>query len=850
LTTAARNALGWLRGHPAAAAALVYAVLTLLFLSPALLPGKTLSNSDSLWFDPPFVTVKPPALEQPSNPELGDAPEQLQLFLHHTARAFPDVPLWNPYIVSGRPFQANSQSAVFGPYSLPAYLLPFWTALAWIGVLKLWVAAFGTYLLGRALGMRFAGALLAGIVFALNLKMVTWLSYPHMSVWTFLPWLLLLTDRLVRRPSLLAGAGLAGVAGLQFLSGHAESSFHVLMAAAAFAALRVWQARRATGAPVLRPLLAFGAAIGGGAALAAVSLLPFAELLWLSADLRNRGGDAIDVALEGKEAIGLFLPDYWGRPTQTPIRVFLLERALYIGALPLMLVFAALVLRPRQDKVAVAAFGLLWFAVVLSVPPFLQVVSRLPVFSSGHNTRLIALSMFCFALLAGWGLDDVTDAWRASARRRRAVLGIAATLLVIPLAVVVAAQRTGLGALREGIEVAWLFADPPGGFRNVIGEDVIRMSSLVIWLTVAGAAVALLGLRLHRRLGPVPFVVLALLLVCADLFRAGMGFNPAIDQDVAQVPKTGAIRFLERLGPARFAATEEIAQNVVPFEFGVHEARGYDFPILERYDRLWRREIAPPGDSALVPLLNVSLQLRDVTPRALRALRLLGVSHILRAKFVRRDAPPFEPLVPYPPLDVPGLTLVYDGPDARVYRVEGALPRAFVAGGQQVVAEPEAQLDAVTRPSFDGRSVAVTEERVDGVADGPAAGGTARITTYEDERVVVTARARRPGILVLGDTYFPGWKATVDGREAPIERVDYVFRGVKLGAGAHTVEFRYEPLSWRAGWITSLLSLLALAAAVIVGRRRARGANPAGAGEPPAAVADAPAREPDVVERR
>jgi hypothetical protein len=73
---------------------------------------------------------------------------------------------------------------------------------------------------------------------------------------------------------------------------------------------------------------------------------------------------------------------------------------------------------------------------------------------------------------------------------------------------------------------------------------------------------------------------------------------------------------------------------------------------------------------------------------------------------------------------------------------------------------------------------------------------------------------------------------------------------VKLGAGAHTVEFRYEPLSWRAGWITSLLSLLALAAAVIVGRRRARGANPAGAGEPPAAVANAPAREPDVVERR
>src|SRR6185436_9151779 len=165
-------------------------------------------------------------------------------------------PLWDPYIAGGRPFAANAQSAIFGPYTLPAYLLPFWTALGWIGVLKLWVAAFGTYLLGRALGMRFGGALLAGIVFALNLKMVTWLSYPHMSVWTFIPWLCLLTDRLVRRPSLLAGAGLAGVAALQFLSGHPESSFHALLATTAFLALRVWQTRREGLPGALPPLRA------------------------------------------------------------------------------------------------------------------------------------------------------------------------------------------------------------------------------------------------------------------------------------------------------------------------------------------------------------------------------------------------------------------------------------------------------------------------------------------------------------------------------------------------------------------------------------------------------------------
>ena len=132
-----------------------------------------------LWFEPPWVGVKPAELERPSNPELGDWPRYLQPFLRETAREMPDVPLWNPHIVGGRPFQANAQSAVFGPYTLPAYVLPFWTALGWIAVLKLWVAAFGTFLLARALGMRFGGALLAGLVFALNLKLVTWLTYPH-----------------------------------------------------------------------------------------------------------------------------------------------------------------------------------------------------------------------------------------------------------------------------------------------------------------------------------------------------------------------------------------------------------------------------------------------------------------------------------------------------------------------------------------------------------------------------------------------------------------------------------------------------------------------------------------------
>ena len=628
--------------------------MALLFLGPSLLPGKTLSNSDTIWFQPPFVASKPPDLKIPSNPELGDATTQLQPFVHYTARTLPHMPLWDPYIAGGRPFAANAQSAIFGPYTLPAYLLPFWTALGWIGVLKLWVAAFGTYLLGRALGMRFGGALLAGIVFALNLKMVTWLSYPHMSVWTFIPWLCLLTDRLVRRPSLLAGAGLAAVTALQFLSGHPESSFHALLATTAFLALRVWQTRREALPGALSPgkaLLAFAGAIAGGALLAAVTLIPFLELLANSADFRDRRGYSIDIALNIREWIGLFLPDWWGRTTQTPLRIFVIERALYVGALPLMLVAAALILRPKVERVAIALFGLLWFAVVLSVPPFLQIVSRLPVFNSGHNTRLIILTMFSVALLAGWGFDDLTDRESVPRRRRNLLLGVTGALLVVPLIVGAALQHPTLHALKEGIKIAWLFADPPGEFAYPIGADVIRWSAIVLWGTFAGAALLLLGLRLWRRIGPTAFVVAGVLLVLVDLFRMGMGFNPAIDKKFAEPPATPAIRYLQGQNPSRFTSTVEISQNLISFEFGLYDAKGYDLPILQRYDRLWRRSVTPELSHVTGGLANTPLELREVTPAALRTLRFLGVTHILRAKSVRAT-PPAQGLTPFEPLDL------------------------------------------------------------------------------------------------------------------------------------------------------------------------------------------------------
>jgi len=108
-----------------------------------------------------------------------------------------------------------------------------------------------------------------------------------------------------------------------------------------------------------------------------------------------------------------------------------------------------------------------------------------------------------------------------------------------------------------------------------------------------------------------------------------------------------------------------------------------------------------------------------------------------------------------------------------------------------------------------------------------------------EQRLLV--RAKENVLLVLSDTYYPGWKAFVspvrydsyhqgnpvdkklsigvDGKERKILRANYNFRGISLEAGEYGVKFIYDPISFKIG---SLLSLLTLAGIVVyfIGRPR------------------------------
>jgi hypothetical protein len=769
--------------------------------APALAPGRVLSVSDYLWTATPWASTRPAGVPPlGSNREQTDSVLLFQPFLQHTRATLPDVPLWNSSIMGGRPFQANSESAVFSPFSVPAYVLPFWDSLAFMAALKLFVAAFGAFLAARAFGMRFSGALLCGLVFGFSLWSVSWVSWTTMSVWACLPWLCLLSELCVRRPGPLPFAGLATVVGVQFLGGHPSSSFQVVVAVALFWGVRALL----TGERRLTRLLTLGGALALGTALAAITLIPFAELLSHSIDVQARKAAAGDAHEHARYLLGAFLHDWWGRGSRTPLEFAssLEEHAYYVGALPLMLAAIGLVTAPRRERIVVALVGLAALAIAVGVPPLFDLVKALPGFDAARNGRLAVISVLSVAVLAGWGLDDLSA--RPVADRRRLAIGVAAVLLAVPFVWV--ARRVDLDVLGRALHLAWGFTTPHFG-----EGPAIRLSSLLEWALVAAAALALLVWRLSGRLGARAFIVLALALAALDLFKAGMGYNPAITDEQAVQPTTPAIEYLRSRRPERFAGIRQtdpftlavpIPPNVA-MRYGLYDARGYDLPVEKRYAELWRRVIAPSPDCNYA----FCSESAGTSPAALRGLALLGVADLLQNQ---RDRP----------LD--RFSEEYAGPDARVYRNPSALPRAFLVGAQQVVDGGDAARATVTDASFPARSVAVTESPIDGVPQGRggAPAGSARITHYGDERVDVRVDADRPALLVLTDSWFPGWKATVDGHDAEVHRVDYLIRGVTVPAGAHTVSFEYRPASWRAGWIVSLLALLTILATVAVGLRR------------------------------
>ena len=227
------------------------------------------------------------------------------------------------------------------------------------------------------------------------------------------------------------------------------------------------------------------------------------------------------------------------------------------------------------------------------------------------------------------------------------------------------------------------------------------------------------------------------------------------------------------------------------------------------WDYLARLPLAQPGTPASITVRNVS----DAGDLVLRGLTLIDGRTGTHAALTMPADGAFQ--------------RVHSG-DVKVYENLGTLPRAYLAGGVAVVESDAAALAALAAPDFDPAQTTVLvqsdldELGLSSALDGLAGGGEVTVLRYLSEDVELRVRTEQPGLLVLADTWYPGWNATVDGQAAPIVRANYLLRGVPVPAGEHIVAMRFQPASLRNGLLVTAGAAVALLLLLLAGLLRRR----------------------------
>jgi membrane protein YfhO len=772
------------RQHPDLAIVVLLALLPLLVLGRALVPGKTLSAADNLVLFTPWAALAPRVA--PANPLLLDITFLFHPSVLYGAEAIRAgrFPLWNPHVFGGVPFFANPQTALLFPLTALAYILPPALALTLMSVLKLSVAGAGMYWFLRLLDVGRGPALLGALAFQFNALVVTWLQWSNTGPVVLLPVLFALTELVRARAAVRPVAGLALAVALAVFAGYPQRVVYALPLLALWAVYRDWGFVRPVGF-----LARWVAGVALGLLLSAVQLLPFAEYARASAVLAYRQEWMLYFPLPPRAVIALLMPDFFGSPARGDFwgPANFNEIALSVGVVPwlaLPLALAAAWARPGTKYFAgLAAFA---GALVYGAPLVGSTIAGLPPLSTTLVVRTADLLVFALPVLGALGLDAIRAAPPAALRRA-------------PAAVRLAFAGLSLGALGF-VWSNWTLA--------ARAEMRVPLWVQYAWFLLLLTLAAVLVLRLLRAAGAGPPVWAALAAVeLASLAPVAVTYNPVIDTRLlypGPPPVVAHLRERTARDHARVFFTGLGAANFGTI-FRLDEFGGYDGMTPRRVEQL-----ADPVGSLDTA---ASGAFRVTAPVTSAVFDLLGIRYLM--------------LAPGAPSPAAHLVRDYDGPDATVYRNDRALPRAFLVSRARTCLDDAAALRLLHDGALDPRQE-VLIAGCDGAPPGGAgagAAGSAEIESYAPERVVIDATAGAPAYLVLTDAWFPGWRAWVDGAEQPVWRANHALRAVWLQPGRHRVVFRYEPASFRIGLLVSVLAALAVAALLVASaRRRSAGA--------------------------
>jgi hypothetical protein len=741
----------------ALAAAAGFLVLSAAFQAPGLSPDGLLSDASALrsrllW------TIERPELARPPRP-LDDYVRYFApyaAFIQRELRAG-RLPLWNPYIGTGYPVAEALQPALLHPFTVLLLVVPYEHALTLMAVIRLGLAGAGTFVLARALGCGGAAAGLAGTLFMFSPIHLNFRFSPLANVTVLLPWMLAASELRLRgaRPRRI-GAAWSLLGTLAILGGHAESIAHTFGLVWVYHLARASTARAGEG---LRRRL--GSALLFLTACTILAALGAAGVIWGHTQVVL---DSQVMRLRTSYGAYPVLPLDHLRSFLIPTARHGLRWGAYLGLLTLVLAGAGIVGRGPfavWPWLAIGTGGLLTAYGVWPVP---QLLRELPLVGVADHTRLILVAHLALALLVARGVESLR---RAAPRR---ALGWAAVA----------------GAL--GLAVHRVPPWPPiPTFHALFGVALVLGFGALLIASAPWAA---------RR---APWAWMLAGIVLLDLYGA---HGPQRRRRLAAFPPAPPVT--KGLTGSAADGRVFVPDALLPVDVGMV----YALPSISGYEMTPDRTRILLAHAGLRPSILGVEALGDVRPEHLRLLSLLNVRHLILPR----------------PLAGEGRTGarledIGRGPIA-IYRNPDAFPRAFAVQEVRLAGTVEEALALVTDPGVDLRRVAVVEEPPRATSNGPRpTDGPAPRTSvraYRPGRTHVDVDCPADCHLVLSETFWPGWRATVDGRPAPVVRADYALVGVPVPAGRHEVVLAYRPLPVIAGSVIGLTVVLALAVAVLV----------------------------------
>ena len=540
-------------------------------------------------------------------------------------------PLWNPYVFSGIPFAANIQSAIFYPFKVLFMPLPLPSGYTYETILHVFLAGLFTYWFLRSIQMGRFGSLLASVAFMFSSIVVVWLEFaPVLDTIVWLPLILLLAERALQGNS-LPYAALAGMAlGIQFLAGFAQFSYYILIAASSYIAFLFLHllARRQGGKDLLISMGLVILIFGLGFSLPAIQLVPTFELTGHT----MRGSESYEgiaaTAFPIQNLVTFLVPDFFGSPVAGPFWGLgnFNEYTAYLGIVPLLFAFVALVLRRDRTTLFFALLLTGSLLLALGTPFYKLLMVVVPKFKDMRAAgRFVFLSIFSIAVLAGLGADYLLRAVRNKAVGSRVIfLALLAFIAALAGAITFSLWRTFfyLHLVPPGI-------DPSNPSLSLVMRYFLIRGSFPL-LILAGALV-LTFLFSAKKVRASHFSISMVALLVIDIFHFGMNYNPMVNPRLVFFP-TQATDFLARdKGLSRIIrlGDEPLFSPFTPntgLIYQVADSDGSDAFVLERYVQ-FLNSIEDHGDFAR--RYNSQGNLLDASSLASPLLDFLNVKYVL-----------------------------------------------------------------------------------------------------------------------------------------------------------------------------------------------------------------------------